>query len=75
MVKTQPAVLGLIPGCGRPSGGGNGTPLHILAWKIPWAEVPGGLQSMESQRVRRDLATEHACSNDLTCSKGTLNTL
>ena len=24
----------------------------ILAWKIPWAEEPGGLQSMGSQRVR-----------------------
>ena len=24
----------------------------ILAWKIPWTEEPGGLQSMESQRVR-----------------------
>ena len=23
----------------------------ILAWKIPWMEEPGGLQSMESQRV------------------------
>ena len=23
----------------------------ILAWKIPWREVPGGLQSMRSQRV------------------------
>ena len=23
----------------------------ILAWKIPWAEEPGGLQSMGSQRV------------------------
>ena len=23
------------------------------AWKIPWTEEPGGLQSMESQRVRR----------------------
>jgi len=22
-----------------------------LAWKIPWAEEPGGLQSMESLRV------------------------
>ena len=21
-----------------------------LAWEIPWTEVPGGLQSMESQR-------------------------
>ena len=26
----------------------------ILAWKIPWAEEPGGLQSMGSQRVRHD---------------------
>ena len=25
-----------------------------LAWKIPWTEEPGGLQSMESQRVRHD---------------------
>ena len=36
---------------------------------------PGGLHSIGLQRVRGDLATEHACSNDLTCSKGTLNTL
>ena len=26
----------------------------ILAWRIPWAEEPGGLQSMGSQRVRHD---------------------
>ena len=26
----------------------------ILAWKIPWTEEPGGLQSMGLQRVRRD---------------------
>jgi len=25
-----------------------------LAWRIPWREEPGGLQSMESQRVRHD---------------------
>ena len=24
----------------------------ILAWKIPWTEEPGGLQSLGSQRVR-----------------------
>ena len=29
----------------------------ILAWKIPWTEEPGGLQSMGSQRVGHDLAT------------------
>ena len=26
----------------------------ILAWRIPWREEPGGLQSMVSQRVRHD---------------------
>ena len=30
----------------------------ILAWKIPWAEEPGGLQSMGLQRVRLSLATK-----------------
>ena len=30
----------------------------ILAWEIPWAEEPGGLQSMGSQRVRQDLAAK-----------------
>ena len=28
-----------------------------LAWKIPWSEEPGGLQSMELQRVGYDGAT------------------
>ena len=26
----------------------------ILAWKIPWTEEPGGLQSMGSQRIGPD---------------------
>ena len=29
----------------------------ILAWRIPWAEEPGGLPSVGSQRIRR----MHAC--------------
>ena len=29
----------------------------ILAWEIPWTEETGGLQSMEMQRIRHDLAT------------------
>ena len=28
-----------------------------LAWKIPWTEEPGGLQSMELLRVGRDSVT------------------
>ena len=30
----------------------------ILAWRIPWTEEPGGLQSMQLQRVGHDLATK-----------------
>ena len=26
----------------------------VLAWRIPWTEEPGGLQSMGSQRVRHN---------------------
>ena len=35
----------------------------ILAWKIPWTEDSGKLQSMGSQRVGHDLETEHACTH------------
>ena len=36
----------------------KGMTIHssILAWRIPWTEEPGGLQSMGSQRVRHDWA-------------------
>ena len=30
---------------------------RTIAWKIPWAEEPGRLQSMGSQRVGQDSAT------------------
>ena len=48
-----------------PNTGDAGDPLEkemathssILAWKIPWTEEPGGLQSTGSQRVRHDWAT------------------
>ena len=33
---------------------GMATHSSILAWRIPWTEEPGGLQSMGSQRVRHD---------------------
>ena len=35
-------------------GEGNGTPLQYFAWKIPWMEEPGRLQSMGSRRVGHD---------------------
>ena len=31
----------------------------VLAWRIPWTEDTSRLQSMGSQRVRHNLATEH----------------
>ena len=30
----------------------------ILAWRIPWTEEPGRLQSMGSQRVEHNLVPE-----------------
>ena len=50
MVKNPPAKVGdagLKPGLGMEEG--RATHSSILAWKIPWTEDPGGLQSMTSQ--------------------------
>jgi len=33
---------------------GMATHSSILAWRIPWTEEPGGVQSMGSQRVAHD---------------------
>ena len=33
---------------------GMATHSSILAWRIPWTEEPGELESMESQRVGHD---------------------
>ena len=47
--------VGSIPGLGRsPGGEGDATHSSILAWRIPWTEDPGGLQSIKSQRVGHD---------------------
>ena len=37
-------------------GEGNGNPLCIPAWEIPWIEEPGGLQSMGSQKNQTALS-------------------
>ena len=41
--------VGSIPGLGRSLGVGNGNHFSILAWRTPWTEEHGGLQSMGSQ--------------------------
>ena len=60
MVKHLPANagdLGLIPGLGRSLEKETATHSSTLAWKIPWTEKAGRLQSMGSQKVRCDLVT------------------
>ena len=54
MVKNLPAMQEIwVRSLGREDLLEKGMATHssILAWKIPWTEEPGGLQSMGSQRV------------------------
>ena len=67
VVKNLPASAGdvrdegLIPGSGRSLEKEMATHSNILAWRIPWTEEPGGLQSIGLQRVRYD--SPHAQSS------------
>ena len=54
---------GSIPGLGRSPGEGNDNPLVFLPRESPWTEEPGGLQSIESQRVGHNWS-------DLACTQG-----
>ena len=49
--------LSWIHGLGWCAGEGNGKPLYILAWKIPWTGGPGNMQSMGSQKFGHNWAT------------------
>ena len=60
MVKNLPAVqetLAQILGREDPLKKEMATHSSILAWRTPWTEEPGGVQSMGSQRVGHDRAT------------------
>ena len=60
MVKNLPAVWETwVRSLGQedPLEKGMATHSSILAWRIPWTEEPGRLQSMGSQRVRHDWTT------------------
>ena len=52
-VKNLPAGdirdVGSIPESEDPLEEGLATPFSVLAWRIPWTEEPGRLQSIESQ--------------------------
>ena len=57
MVKNLPAMQETevrSPGWEDPLEKGMTTYTSILAWRIPWTEEPGRLQSVVSQRVRHD---------------------
>ena len=60
VVKNLPTDAGdardasLVPGLGRSPEKGMASHSSTLAWKIPWTEGPGRLQSMGSQRVGHD---------------------
>ena len=60
VVKNLPANAGdvrdagSIPGLERSPEEGMATYSSILAWRIPWTEEPGRLQSIALQRVRHD---------------------
>ena len=56
MVENLPAMQTQIRSLGQedPLEKGKSTCSSILAWRIPWIEEPGRLQSMGSQRVGHD---------------------
>ena len=45
-----------IPGLGRCPGGGHGNPLQDPAWRIPWTEEPGRVQSHEKSDMTEPLS-------------------
>ena len=49
-----PGDSGSIPGSGSSPGGGMAPHCSALAWRIPWTEEPGRLQSLGSHRVGYD---------------------
>ena len=56
-VKSLPAVQEAgVPSPGQKDPLEKGMAAHssLLAWRIPWTEEPGRLQSMESQKVRHN---------------------
>ena len=66
MVKNPPANagairdVGSIPGLERSPGEGHGNHSSVLAWRIPWTEETGRLQSMGSQTDMTERLSVHA---------------
>ena len=78
MAKNLPANAGdardvdVIPGLGRSLEEKMATHSSVLAWRMQWTEVPGGLQSRGWQRVRHDWEAKHTltyCAKSFHCTK------
>ena len=57
--------LGSIPGSGRSPGEGNGYPLQYSCLENSMDMDPGGLQSMQSRRIRHNLVTNNFTFREL----------
>ena len=59
MVKNLPAMQETqVQSMGQEDPLENGMATHSsIAWRIPWTEEPGGLQSLELQRIKHDWVT------------------
>ena len=62
---------GSIPGWEDPPEEGTATLSYVFAWRIPWTEEPGGLQSIRVQRAGHDqshracMHIKQICNKDL----------
>ena len=56
MVKNKPANAVQSLGQDNPLEKEMATHSSLLAWRLPWREEPGGLQSMESQKSQTKLS-------------------
>ena len=70
MVKNLPTNagdtdMGSVPESGNSSGEGKAAHSSTLAWRIPWTEEPGGLQSIGSQRDTAEHSLSPACSETM----------
>ena len=75
-IKNPPANardLGSIPGSERTLEKEMAVHSSVLAWKIPWTEEPGRLQSMGSQKSRQDLGTKQQNKSQLSTTLSTVS--
>ena len=70
--KDSPAVQEMqVPSLGweDPLEKGIATHSSTLAWRIPWTEEPGRIQSMGSQRVSHDVLTQQLLTLRVSCKQ------